>query len=115
MNLRQALDDVVAVLEAGGVRAVTDARNVNPPCVLLRLPTLTYRFSKGYADAEMSGWCIVGDAGRDASIDAVSDLLTKAQDALNYIGVQARPDDAIMPYGATLPIYVLTWTQRIPA
>lgn len=114
MDMTAALDALVAQLEAGGVRAVVDARDVNPPCVLLRAPTLTFRFGKGYADAAFAAWCVVGDTGRRTSLDAVNTLIQQTQAALDYLAVDARPDDAILPDGSTLPIYVLTWTQRLP-
>jgi hypothetical protein len=113
MDLAAAVADIVTRLQAGGVRAVTDARDVNPPCVQVRAPIISYRFGKGYWDAEWTAWAITGDAGTAENLTAQGDLITKAQAALEGAVVTARPDDALMPDGSLLPIYVLNWSARI--
>lgn len=115
MDLAGAVQDVVDRLVAGGVRAVASAQDVNPPCILVRPPTISYRFGKAYWDAEWTAWAIVVGSGQVQQLKAHSALLDAAQTALGYAAVSARPDDATLADGSTVPIYVLTWTQRIPA
>jgi hypothetical protein len=113
VDLEQAMQSVVDRLEAGGVRAYVDARDANPPCVLLRPPSLAYRFGKGGWDASWTAWVLVPDAGRSQVLKTFGPLLDDVQAALGYAVVEARPDDTTMPDGSTLPLYALTWTERI--
>lgn len=113
VDLVGAVQAIVAKLEAGGVRAVTDARDVNPPCVQVRAPVLSWRFGKNCWDAEFSAWAITGDAGTTENLRAQSALIDAVQAALDGVVVSARPDDALMVDGSLLPIYVLTWSARI--
>ena len=103
---------IIAELTAAGVRAVDDPRDANPPCLLLRPPELEFRFGKG-ADATWNAWLLVPDAGRHQVLQSLSQLIEDTQAALGGRAVSARPDDTQMPDGATLPMYVLTWTSRI--
>jgi hypothetical protein len=113
MDLAAAVQSVIDKLEAHGVRAVADARDVNPPCVQVRAPVLSYRFGKNCWDAEYTIWSITGDAGTTENLKAQSDLIGRIQWALDGVVATARPDDALMPDGSLLPVYVLTWSARI--
>lgn len=113
MDLAQAVQAVIDKLEAHGVRAVADARDVNPPCVQVRAPVISYRFGKNCWEADFTAWSITGDAGTVDNLKAQSDLLGRIVWALDGVPVTARPDEALMPDGALLPIYVLTWSARI--
>lgn len=114
MKIREAMQGVVDTLTAAGVRATLDGRDANPPCVLVRPPTMQFRFGKGYWDAEMTAWALVPDSGMSGAMDTLGILVSEAQAALNYAAVTARPDDTTLADGATVPTYVLTWTQRVP-
>lgn len=109
------VDAVIAALEAGGVRATIDGRDLNPPAVLVRPPVLTYRYGKGYADAEFSVWAVVPDTGMRASFQALGALLDEIQQSIGFIATTARPDSVTLVDGSTVNGYVLTWTQRVPA
>lgn len=115
MDLDAAVKAVVDRLTAGGVRATNDGRNANPPCVLVRPPSLTFRFGKGTWDAEWEAWAMVPATGQSGSLAALGDLVTAAQTALGGAVVTARPDEAQTADAATVPMYRLTWTARIPA
>lgn len=115
VNIRQAMDEVVAALTAAGIRATVDGRDANPPCVLVRPPVMSFRFGKGYWDAEMTAWALVGDAGMGPSMTALGELVTAVQTALGFVVVTARPDETTLADGSTVPTYVLTWTHRVPA
>jgi hypothetical protein len=114
MDLKGAMQGIVDELVAAGVRATLDARDVNPPCVLLRTPTLNWRFQKGGWDAGFEADLLVPDSGRRGALADVGNLISTVQEALNYRGVSARPEDFLLADGSTVPGYVLTWTQRIP-
>jgi hypothetical protein len=115
VDLKAATQDVVDVLLAAGIRATIDPKSANPPCVLVRPPSITWRFGKGGWDAAWQAWLVVGDSGLPAVLDDQSELINQVQAALNYAAVTARPADTTMSDGATLPTYVLEWTSRIPA
>lgn len=115
MNIREAMDAVVAQLTAAGIRATVNGADANPPCVLVRPPAMAYRFGKGYWDAEMTAWALVADTGTGNAMAGLGELVTDVQLALNYAVVNARPDETLLADGSTVPTYVLTWTQRVPA
>jgi hypothetical protein len=112
MDIAAAAQDVVDQLVAGGVRAVVDGRDLNPPAVQIRPPTLHYRFGRGAA-ADWEAWAVVPDTGMRTDLAALSDLLEKVQAALGHVGVQARPDTVTLADGGTVPAYVLTWSSKI--
>lgn len=112
MDLAAAIKDVVDTLVAAGVRATDDPKAANAPCVLVRPPEIAFRFGKGW-DASWTLCAIVPDPGRHQSLVLVSDLITRTQQALGGTATAGRPDDILMPDGAILPMYVLTWTSRI--
>lgn len=115
MDLDAAMQTVVDTLTAADVRATLDPVDAHPPCVLVRPPTMTYRFGKGNWDAAFEAWVMVPANGINASLKQLGDLLEDAQSALGYHGVTATPDDATLNDGGTVPMYRLSWTQRIPA
>lgn len=101
----------VDALTEGGVRATLDERDVNPPCVLVRPPVLTYRFGRDVA-AEWTYWLIVPDAGKSSAIAALGELVEAAAAALRFTVVTLTPDDAILSDG-TYPMYSMTRSTRI--
>jgi hypothetical protein len=109
------MQEVVDELDAAGIRATYDGRNMHPPCVLVRPPTMHFRYGKPSFDADFEAWCVVIGNGQGNSLPAVSELLTDVQNALGHRGVTATPDDAQLLDGGTVPMYRLTWTQRITA
>lgn len=115
MDLAAAMQSVVDELVAGGLRATVDGRNLNPPCVQVRPPAMSFRFGKGCWDAEFEAWAMVPDSGAATAVKALGELVTAAQEALVGRIVTARPDEAALADGGTAPMYRLTWTQRIPA
>jgi hypothetical protein len=115
VKLAEAMADIVARLTAAGIRATLDGRDVNPPCVLVRPPTMTFRFGKGYWDADLTAWALVPDTGVGTASGALGELIDAVQNALGFAVVTARPDETTLSDGSTVPTYVLTWSQRIPA
>lgn len=114
MDLAAATQAVVDQLVDGGVRATLDGRDMNPPCVQVRPPSLTFRFGKGW-DAAFEAWAMVPATGMRADLKALGELVDAAQAALVGAAVTATPDDVVLADGGTVPMYRLSWTQRIPA
>lgn len=48
MNVYTRALDLVDTITAAGIRATLDQRNVNPPCVLVTMPTVAYDLHAGY-------------------------------------------------------------------
>jgi hypothetical protein len=113
VDLEKACKDIVDQLTAAGVRAAIDARDLNPPCVQVRRPTLHYQFGRSIATADWELWLLVPDSGTSQALKAASELLTAVQTAIGFAGVEATPDDAALPDGSTVPMYRLTWSKRI--
>lgn len=109
------MQTVVDELTAGGVRATLDGADVDPPCVLVRPPTITYRYGKGSWDAAFEAFATVPATGQSSSLTTAGDLVARATEALHGRVVTATPDDLTLAGGGTVPMYRLTWTQRIPA
>lgn len=114
--------DVLARMEAyrdaitsKGVRCVLDGRDVNPPAVLIRPPTLTYRFGRGCVGATWAAWLYLPDAGQIDALRVGFPILEAVSDALAsvYVGVtDAAPADFQTPDGATVPGFIVTWQSQ---
>lgn len=115
MDLDAAVQGVVDQLTDAGVRATNDGRNVNPPCVLVRPPTLSFRFGKGGWDGAFEAWAMVPATGQRTDLAALGELVTATQDALRGAPVTATPDEVTTPDGGTVPMYRMSWNQRIRA
>lgn len=101
-----------AALVAAGVRTVMDGRDVNPPCVQLRPPGMTWRFGRGCIEASWEARLYLPDAGQLPALKTALPLLQQVQDALEGLVVQATPADYQLADGATVPGYSLTWTTH---
>lgn len=97
---------------AAGVRCALDARDVNPPAVLIRPPTLAYRFGRGCVGASWTAWLYLPDAGQIDALRVGFPILETVSDALASVAVgmtEAAPADFQTADGATVPGFVLTW------
>jgi hypothetical protein len=114
LDLVAAVAGVVDRLSAAGIRAVSDVRNVNPPCVYVPPPRIAWRFGKGYADLGWAVAAVVPNSGRDAAIKNLGPLVGAAVDALSATPVtDGRPIDIASTDGAApMPGYELTFTTR---
>ena len=102
-----AVTDLVDRLRLGDVRAVADERDVNPPCVLVRPPTLLYTFGGG----AQAGWeliAVVPDTGTGPALAALDVLVDAARAALSGDVTTATPTSYAQEQGAPLPAYRLT-------
>jgi len=114
VNLAGAVQDVVDRLVAGGVRAVLDERDINPPAVYVAPPAIAWRFGHGDFDAKFTVWCVTNAAGRSVDLVNLGDLVDQVAAALNLVTVRGDPADLVIPHqAAPLPAYRLTWGERI--
>jgi len=108
-----AAQAILTQLEAAGIRAVVDGRDVNPPCVQLRPPTVHYRFGRGCVGFDWEARLMVPDVGMSQAWKQLGTLLDAVEIALNYPSPTATPGDTILPDGSTVPTYVLTWSAKV--
>ena len=112
----EAQGDIVQLLTGAGIRATTDQRDLNPPCVLVTAPEITWRFGKGGWDARWLILAVVPDSGPNIVLANLDALVVSVQAALGGRVQNGRPVAArgLVDGSAPLPAYELTWTARIP-
>jgi hypothetical protein len=114
VNVAGAVQGVVDRLLAAGVRAVLDERDINPPCVYVAPPAVSWRFARNDFDAEFTVWAITNAAGRNIDLVNLGELLDDVTAALQFAAVRAEPADLLIPQqAAPLPAYRLLFTQRV--
>jgi len=102
-------------LAAAGVRCALDARDVNPPAVLIRPPSVAYRFGRGCVAAQYTAWVYLPDAGQIDALRVGFPLLETIHATLADLGVaivQAEPADFQTADGATVPGFTITWNAK---
>jgi hypothetical protein len=118
MDLAAAVAGVVDLLRGAGIRATSDLRDVNPPCVYVPPPVLSWRFGKG-ATATWTIAATVPNSGRDAALKNLGPLIESVTLTLALDGspvTDGRPIDLTgLDGGAPLPAYELSFTTRISA
>jgi hypothetical protein len=102
----------VDALTAGGVRATLEPRDINPPAVIIRPPTLHYRFGRGCIGADWTARLYLPDPGTFEALKIATQQLDAIQQALGFAVVDAVPGDFTLMDGATVPGYTLTWTTH---
>jgi hypothetical protein len=109
LGIAAAQSAIADRLTAAGLRAVTDERDVNPPCVLVGPPDITFRFGRPGWDGEFRLLAIVGDAGRNTATDALDDLVGAVHAATGGGLLTGTPAQFSGLDGApALPAYELT-------
>jgi hypothetical protein len=110
VNVAAAVADQVATLTAAGVAATNDARNLNPPAVLVLPPSIGWRIGRRSIDYLFTGLLVVGNAGSSDALDAVGELIDAVQTALGGALQSADPADVPGIDGAAPgPGYRVTW------
>lgn len=116
LDLVRATQAVVDQLQAAGLRASVDERDIDPtgPFVYVVAPDITFRFGRG-ADGEFTIWASVPSyPSRAAALQALSELIGQVNEALGNRLVRGGPADLVIQDNEMpLPAYKLTWTQRI--
>jgi hypothetical protein len=100
-------------INATGVRCVLDARDVNPPSVLIRPPRVMYRFGRGCTGASWAAWLFLPDSGQIDSLRLGFPILDKIHEGLATVGVaivEATPTDFQPADGGIVPGFIITWT-----
>jgi len=114
VNVAGAVQGVLDRLLAHGIRAVNDERDINPPCVFVAPPVITWRFARNDFDAEFTIWCVTGAAGRNVDLVNLGELLDDVTAALQFAAVRGEPASLLVAdQAAPLPAYRLTWSERV--
>jgi hypothetical protein len=104
------------ILDAAGVRATTDPRSLNPPCVLLGPPSFARDFACG-GTATVTAYVVGPTPGNLDAWRAIDDLAERAGTALAKAGIDVatitpasyQADDN----SALMPALQLTWTRSL--
>jgi hypothetical protein len=95
------------------LRVTDDSNVVNPPCVWVPMPALTFRFSKACIDVEWQAYLIAPNASTTSVSETLSGLLDAVVGLYPFTEATAQP--LTLPGGGQpAPAYQLTWTSRIP-
>jgi len=114
VNVADAVQGIVDRLLAVGIRATLDERDINPPCVYVAPPPITWRFARNDFDAEFTIWCVTGAAGRNVDLVNLGELLDDVTAALQFAAVRGEPASLLVAdQAAPLPAYRLTWSERV--
>lgn len=114
MDIATATQSVIDRLTAGGVRAVLDERDINPPCVFVGPPTIKWRFRRGDYDAEFRAWVLAPNSGRNIALKSLGPLLEATAEALGMVTVTAEPADfSVADQAGPLPGYRIVWHEQI--
>jgi len=113
MSLASATAEVLAVFTAAGVRAVDDARDINPPCVYVMPPAGSLRFERQRAEVEWQAFLVVGNAGARAATRALSELVDAVAGKLPITTFELAPL-ALPGGGDPMPAYRLSWKSIVP-
>jgi hypothetical protein len=111
-TLLEAVEDLAYRLQAGGVRAVFDLRDLNPPAAIISPPTMHWRLMDGTWSADWTLWAVVPNSGSRNDLVNLDQLVEQIRTALKGEPVMATPQTlAVDGQSDPLPGYVLTWTE----
>lgn len=81
--------ELVDLLEAAGIRATNDSRNLNVPCVLIPPPRRAYDLACGYT-AGWELWALVPGPGNADAFQAVDELADQVAAVLPVLRAEPR-------------------------
>jgi hypothetical protein len=114
VTILDPLDDILGKLEAAGVRATIDIRDLNPPGCYLAPPELEFRFRQGDYTATYTLLVCAPNTTRRQQFVAMAELLAAVNGALGYRSPNARPVDVPTNDGTAILLgYELSWTDRV--
>jgi hypothetical protein len=100
----------VDALNAAGIRATMDPRNVNPPCVLLNPPSVVLDIACG-GTATFTAYALTRGPG---NADAWRSLDALVTDAYGVLPLESfEPSSYAVDETSALPAYLLNWTEAI--
>jgi hypothetical protein len=107
-------EEIIGKLEAAGIRATIDIKELNPPGCYLSPPELEFRFRQGDFTATYTLLVCAPNTTRRLQYAAMSSLLFAVQRALGERSPTARPVDVPTNDGtAVLLGYELSWHERV--
>lgn len=110
----EAVAPVLTALQAAGLRVVEDPKDVNPPCIYLAPPTMRFRFNRADYEVDFTLLLCSSNTVKRAQYEELSDMMMRAQDALGFPMVTARPADIwTADQTAILAAYEMTWTSAM--
>lgn len=114
LDLAAVMGELADRITAAGVPAVIDERDMNPPCCLIRPPTLSWRFAGGRYDAQWTAVVVVPSAGRLAALGQLGQLAEAVAAGVRSPVVTATPTDVYLTDGsAPVPGLEIAWTSKI--
>lgn len=113
MTPADQLQGYLDALTAAGIRASDDPRDINPPMLLLRPPTLSYRFGRGCVAADWTARLVLVNAGVRQALAEALPLLQQIQDALQLVYTATPADFDLPDGGGPTPGYQLTWSTHL--
>lgn len=109
-NLLDSIDYVVGQLATVGIRAVTDPRNVTPPCVLVEPPIITAVQSANLVQLEIPVSVIAPPPGNR---DAIIGMLALVDDIIGVLNVTSGSPGTYVAGNTELPAYNLNLNIQI--
>ena len=109
LSMMQAYQDAIT---RAGVRCALDPRDLNPPALLIRPPSMDYRFGRGRIAITWNAWLYLPDAGVVDALRNGFPMLQKIHEALADLGVavmHTEPADFQTADGGIMPGYTLNW------
>jgi len=112
--ITDAMAPIIDALTAGGIRATTDLKMLNPPCVYLAAPELEFRFRQGDFTATYTMLLVAANTSRRLAFDEMSQLIVQVQTILGERARSARPVDVPTNDGSAILLgYEFTWAERV--
>jgi hypothetical protein len=102
--------DIVTALQAAGIRATNDPRNVNPPCVIVGPPSVVLDSNCGGL-ATCTGYVIGPGAGNLDTWIAIDDLAERVGQVVDVATI--TPAAYQIDENPPQPALQLTWTQSL--
>jgi hypothetical protein len=115
-GLADMVNPYLDALDAAGIRATIDVRQLTPPCVVMHLPEFTWRFREGDFDVTWTATLVVQATTTRLAFDAMNTLLGGVQEAWHWQAVSGTPVDVPTPDGTANVLGLqLTWAGRVRA
>lgn len=103
--------EIMAKIEAEGVRVTMDPSTVNPPCVLIVPPDMTFDLSCGFSVTWRLACLAPAAQGADRTIwTGLADLVTAVHTATDAATAELV---AYTVNGTAYPAYVASWTESL--
>lgn len=113
-TLADAMTPLIGVLEAAEIRVFVSMRDIDPPCVFLPIPELSFRFKENTFQADYRLVLVVPNTSRDLAIQSLSELLTQVQTALGHRAQTARPVEVVLADSSAVVLaYELTFSMNV--